>query len=312
VADAPTPPGDDPLGDLDLGAPAPAAEEESLFGETEGGFAAKGGLGADAGFGGASEYEEPSAPGESESASESGGLDLDAELGDLFGAQSVVAEPPADGGGSDLGSDLGDAGLADIFKEFKKGVDKQLGKEDYDTRYNLGIAYKEMGLIDEAVAEFELALEHAAGPRAIDGLTMLGLCEVERGHHGKAIEHFQRGLELPELPEMARRSLTFELGAAFEAAGKSEDAVGQYMIVSAEDAKFRDVLARIDRLGGPRAVPAVARPAAQRTAAPAGLKTAAQSSRPAPTAGGKPVPPAPASDEPPPEPARKNRKIGFV
>src|SRR5262249_33270034 len=140
VADAPAPAGDDPLGELDLGAPASAAEEESLFGESDRGFGATGGFGAGAGFGGAPEDGEPSACAESESGSESGGLDLDAELGDLFGAQSVVAEPPADGGGSDLG----DAGLADIFKEFKKGVDKQLGKEDYDTRYNLGIAYKEM------------------------------------------------------------------------------------------------------------------------------------------------------------------------
>ena len=55
------------------------------------------------------------------------------------------------------GSDLGDEALTDLFREFQKGVDKQLGKEDYETRYNLGIAYKEMGLVDEAVAEFQLA-----------------------------------------------------------------------------------------------------------------------------------------------------------
>jgi hypothetical protein len=100
----------------------------------------------------------------------------------------------------------------------------------------------------------------------------------------------------------ARRALLFELGCAYEASGKNDEAVQQYMLVSAEDPKFRDVQERIDRLGGPRAVAAVAKPAPQRTAAAGGMKAAAQAARPAATA----------SKEPSPEPARKNRKIGFV
>src|SRR5205085_9260219 len=119
---------DDPLGDLAGDAPPPAtasAAADDPFGEGAG-FEVPAydetpagepllSMGADTG------------PGE--------GIDLGSELGELFGAQSAVEEPAP----AEASTELGDAGLADIFKEFKKGVDKQLGKEDYDTRYNLGI-----------------------------------------------------------------------------------------------------------------------------------------------------------------------------
>jgi len=35
-----------------------------------------------------------------------------------------------------------DSDLKDIFNEFKKGIEEELGEKDYETRYNLGIAYK--------------------------------------------------------------------------------------------------------------------------------------------------------------------------
>ncbi len=91
-------------------------------------------------------------------------FDLASELGGLFGAQPAVAEEPTSAPAS---TDLGDASLADIFREFQKGVDKQLGKEDYETRYNLGIAYKEMGLVDEAIAEFQLAAKDEGAPARV-------------------------------------------------------------------------------------------------------------------------------------------------
>ena len=92
-------------------------------------------------------------------------------------------------------TELGDSGLADIFKEFKKGVDKQLGKEDYDTRYNLGIAYKEMGLIDEAIAEFQLAAKDEK--RLLECSSMLGICFLEKGMPKLAIKWFEKGLKAP-------------------------------------------------------------------------------------------------------------------
>ena len=104
-----------------------------------------------------------------------------------------------------MSSELGDSGLAEIFKEFKKGVDKQLGQEDYDTRYNLGIAYKEMGLIDEAIAEFQLAAKDAN--RLLECSSMLGICFLEKGMPKLAIKWFEKGLKAPGRPRLALPSV---------------------------------------------------------------------------------------------------------
>jgi len=64
------------------------------------------------------------------------------------------------------------------------------------------------------------------------------------------VKVFQDGLALPDLAPEARRAVLFELGAAHEAAGASPLALEQYQLVAREDATFRDVAARILRLGG--------------------------------------------------------------
>ena len=133
------------------------------------------------------------------------GFDLASELGGLFGAQPAVAEGPAPAA---AGTDLGDASLSDIFREFQKGVDKQLGKEDYETRYNLGIAYKEMGLVDEAIAEFQLAAKDES--RLLECTSMLGMCFVEKGMPKLAVKWFEKGLAAagPEATRSTRASAT--------------------------------------------------------------------------------------------------------
>jgi tetratricopeptide (TPR) repeat protein len=173
-----------------------------------------------------------------------GGIDLGDELGELFGTQSAVEEPAAATGSTDLG----DAGLADIFKEFKKGVDKQLGKEDYDTRYNLGIAYKEMGLIDEAIAEFQLAAKDEA--RLLECSSMLGICFLEKGMPKLAIKWFDRGLKAPGRTEEEYAALRYDLAVAHEAAGDMDTALNLFTDLYGQDANFRDVAAKVRELRG--------------------------------------------------------------
>ena len=170
------------------------------------------------------------------------GFDLGSELGDLFGAQSAVsgAAPPSPG------TDLGDAGLADIFREFKKGVDKQLGKEDFETRYNLGIAYKEMGLIDEAIAEFQLAAKDDS--RLLECASMLGICFLEKGMPKLAVKWFERGLQAPGRTEDEYLGLRYDLASALEAAGETDRALGLYTELYGQDASFRDVASKVREL----------------------------------------------------------------
>ena len=174
-----------------------------------------------------------------------GGLDLGDELNDLFGAQAAVEEAP-----ETAATDLGDTGLADIFKEFKKGVDKQLGKEDYDTRYNLGIAYKEMGLIDEAIAEFQLAAKDEN--RMLECSSMLGICFMEKGMPKLAVKWFDKGLKAPGRSEEEYSALRYDLATAHEAAGEAEAALTLFTDLYGQDANFRDVAAKVRDLRAAR------------------------------------------------------------
>ena len=220
-------PAQGPLGDLELEgeiaptfeeaqeapAEAPAPEEDSFVAE--------------------------SAPAPEAAASPFDGGNLETELDELFGAQAAVEEPPTEA----ASTELGDAGLADIFKEFKKGVDKQLGKEDYDTRYNLGIAYKEMGLIDEAIAEFQLAAKDES--RTLECSSMLGICFMEKGMPKLAVKWFEKGLKAEGRTEEEYQGLRYDLAMAHEAAGEMDKALHLFTDLYGQNANFRDVATKL-------------------------------------------------------------------
>ncbi len=173
------------------------------------------------------------------------GFDLASELGGLFGAQPAVVEEQAPASAS---TDLGDASLSDIFREFQKGVDKQLGKEDYETRYNLGIAYKEMGLVDEAIAEFQLAAKDEG--RLLECASMLGICFLEKGMPKLAVKWFEKGLQAPGRSDEEYQGLRYDLASALEQGGDSERALALFTELYGQDASFRDVADKVRQLGG--------------------------------------------------------------
>lgn len=82
--------------------------------------------------------------------------------------------------------------MMEIFEEFKKGVDEKIGQEDFDTRYNLGIAYKEMGLLEEAIHEFLISSKHDS--KFFDSAGLLGMCFREKGLMDDAITWFTKAL----------------------------------------------------------------------------------------------------------------------
>jgi tetratricopeptide (TPR) repeat protein len=168
-------------------------------------------------------------------------IDLASELSDeIFGTQAAVDD--------DIEPDgpMTDPGLDQIFKEFRKGVEKQLGAEDYDTRYNLGIAYKEMGLTDEAIAEFQLAAKDEL--RGLECCSMLGLCFMEKGMPHIAIKWFSKGLGLPGRRVEEYQGLRYDLAQAHQAASEPERALELYMEVYKDNARFRDVKDRVREL----------------------------------------------------------------
>jgi pilus assembly protein FimV len=134
----------------------------------------------------------------------------------------------------------------DTFDLFKIGVAKQVDVEDFETHYNLGIAYKEMGLLDDAEREFTIA---QATPRLqITSFMMVGLCQLQRGNTHGAIEQFMKGLAAPHISSQEQVALRYEVAAAYEQMGRPADALKFYEHACTMDGHFRDVAHKVAEL----------------------------------------------------------------
>ncbi|MDT8318763.1 MAG: tetratricopeptide repeat protein, partial [bacterium] len=158
-------------------------------------------------------------------------FDLSAELSAEI-SEKLPAEASASTGDSPLGFD-------DLFDSFKAGVATQVSEGDSDTHYNLGIAYKEMGLFNDAIEEFKLAMKDPA--KKFDSYSMLGLCCLDHGMTEDAIEYFKIGLDSEGITRQAEISLNYELGLAYKKAGMMAEALSALGNVYSGDKSFRDI-----------------------------------------------------------------------
>jgi pilus assembly protein FimV len=166
-------------------------------------------------------------------------FDLAAELERELADEEIVAE--ATGVNAP-----GEVSIEELFREFQKGVAEQLREEDYDTHFNLGIAYREMGLLDEAIREFQMA---AKSPElGVEATSMIGSCYLEHGLPEQAAEWYSRALEMPGLATEIQLGLRYELGRAHEANGNLDSALASFGEVLAVNPGFRDVVDRVARL----------------------------------------------------------------
>ncbi len=166
--------------------------------------------------------------------------------------QTDAWAPGAPAGQADEVEKISDAGLEDdvgrIIDEFKKGVEKQIDPEDAETRYNLGIAYKEMGLLDDAVREFQTILDTPAfGVRAA---SVLAGCYMEKRLYPQAVETLLSAIQKTGPDQDAHWGLKYDLAQAREKNAEPKEALGLYMEVYRWNSGFRDVAARIAALGG--------------------------------------------------------------
>ena len=132
------------------------------------------------------------------------------------------------------------------FSEFKKGLESQLSAEDTETHYNLGIAYKEMGLLDDAISQFDKVM--ADPQRRVDCLTLKGVCLVQKGAFEEAVSTFKEGLETDSLTDEERISLYYELGLLYVGWGQPLEALDSFQCVADVDPFFRNVDDQIRQL----------------------------------------------------------------
>jgi len=139
-------------------------------------------------------------------------------------------------------ADSGAPLVEDLIREFQKGVREHLDEKDFETHYNLGIAYKEMELYDEAIQEFRLAVRDPG--RALPCADLLGLCLLAKGDLDAAIQEFRAGLEVRGHPRESYYALRYDLGVAYEAQGDLQRALECFEALQADDERFRDASAR--------------------------------------------------------------------
>jgi len=186
---------------------------------------------------------EPDAPSPEPVPAASAGAEAEEATFDLAAELSDVFEDDEKG---DSLSGVSDHGFEAVFREFKKGVREQLSESDYEAHYDLGIAYREMGLCEDALAEFRIAL--ASPERKLACLHMLGLCALDLGRSEDATSHLEQALALPDIPEPEQAALRFDLGRAFEARGDLARARAAYEAVSEVDPDYQDVASRLQAL----------------------------------------------------------------
>jgi tetratricopeptide (TPR) repeat protein len=146
--------------------------------------------------------------------------------------------------------------LKEVFDEFRSELGEMgAEEEDLETHYNLGIAFREMGLLEEAISEFQKVAKATdrgrAFPYTMQCCTFLGLAFMDKGQPGAAAIWYDRALRTPDLDPESVLALRYDLGVAQESAGEPDAALKTFSQVYAMNIDYRDVGERIAALQKP-------------------------------------------------------------
>ena len=148
-----------------------------------------------------------------------------------------------------------DPGLAEIFEEYRISAEAEpdpASNGDYETHYNLGLAYKEMDLFEEALEEFQTAVKMVtAGDgtgRYLQCCNLLGHCFIHKGVPQAAVAWFNKGLSASDASEDERQALRYELGSAYEQMGDIRRAIDLFTEVYGINVSYRGVRERLQSL----------------------------------------------------------------
>ncbi|HEV8428177.1 MAG TPA: tetratricopeptide repeat protein [Pyrinomonadaceae bacterium] len=145
-----------------------------------------------------------------------------------------------------------DSGLAELFEEFRAAEEGDEVREDFETHYNMGTAYKEMDLMDEAIQEFQtsvgLVKPGDGTSRFLQCCNMLGHCFIQKGMPEAAVLWFKKGLQAPGHTEDEYQALRYELASAYEQLGDLKQAREFYTEVYGVDVSYREVAEKLSQL----------------------------------------------------------------
>lgn len=143
--------------------------------------------------------------------------------------------------------------LSDLLHEFKEEIEEPVAEaDDPETHYNLGVAFREMGLLDEAIGELQKVCRSLDNGHSfsqpIQAYTWLAQCLVDKGAPQAAIRWYERALGVKGINEDSRLAVHYEMANAFESAGNKKAALDNFMQVYGSNIDYRDVADRIRSL----------------------------------------------------------------
>jgi tetratricopeptide (TPR) repeat protein len=144
-----------------------------------------------------------------------------------------------------------EADFQDMLRKFKQGIAENVEEEDHQSHYDLGVAYKEMGLLDEAIAEFQKALR--APSNRVPTYEALGASFIEKEQYAMAATILARALNEKDVTDDNLVGVLYLLGRCAEARQQHEQALEYYQRVFVVDIQFRDIGERMAAVEGGRA-----------------------------------------------------------
>lgn len=137
--------------------------------------------------------------------------------------------------------------LLDEFDGESESADKPA--DDEQTHYNLGVAFREMGLLDEAIGEFQKVVNGMVstrfGPHFLQGCTLLASCFMDKEMPAIAAKWYLRALDAPGLDYEGTLAVYYDLGMAFQQAGDTTAALEKFTEVYSQNINYRDVAEKI-------------------------------------------------------------------
>jgi len=134
-------------------------------------------------------------------------------------------------------------GLSEIVADFRKRVEQRIAHESRDVRYNLGLAFMEQGLLDEAVEEFKLAAQDEA--LALDSFSLISQCFRRKKNYAESLPWVEKALALAPEGSLSQLALIYDLAALREDMNQTAAALELYRKVRERAPRYRDAALRI-------------------------------------------------------------------
>jgi len=136
--------------------------------------------------------------------------------------------------------------LAEIILEFKHQAKIKLGLEDYETHFQLGMAFLEQGIYDEAIEEFMISAQ--SSEKALESCTLIAEACRRKKDYAEAIHWLEKCVELCRSDAEKLHALEYEIASLYEKLQDRQKALSFYQKILSWNASFRDVAKRVAAL----------------------------------------------------------------